>query len=266
VRVALHGATGRMGLAITRLARAAGDIEIVGAASAPNDPALGRDVGELAGIGPIGVEVSADTSSALLGADVVIDFSTAAAVPALLGLAQRAKVAVVSGTTNLDGAGKRALAQAAEAVALLWAPNTSLGVQVLAELAEQAVKRLGPGYDVEIVEVHHRRKVDAPSGTARRLAEAVKKVRPNLRELSGREGELGARSDDELGVLALRGGDVVGDHTVYLFGPNERLELTHRATNRDVFAQGALHAARFVNGRAPGLYSMKDVLGSGHSP
>ena len=250
-----------MGLAITRLAHGLPDVEIVGAASSSTDPSLGRDLGELAGLGSLGVVTSPDVASSLLGADVVIDFSTASAVTALAQLAARQGIAIVSGTTNLDATSKRALDKASETVPVLWAGNMSLGVQVLAELVEQAVRRLGLGYDVEIVELHHRRKIDAPSGTASRLVDAVKKVRPSLCELHGRDGEVGARTEDEVGVFGVRGGDVIGDHTVYLLGDGERLELTHRASNRDLFAHGALRAAQFLAGQKPGRYSIADALG-----
>jgi len=260
VKLAIAGATGRMGLAVARLSHAAGD-QIVGASAAPSDPALGRDLGDLIGAGSIGVSVTADVSSALLSAEVVIDFSTAAAAPDLFAAAARQRIAIVSGTTNLGEPGERALAKAAEQVPVLWAPNMSLGVQVLAELVEQAVRRLGPDFDVEIVEVHHKRKIDAPSGTAKRLARAAKQARSDLVELSGREGDVGARKPNELAVVALRGGDVVGDHTVFLFGDGERIELTHRASNRDVFAHGAIRAARYVIGKPPGRYTIRDVLG-----
>lgn len=250
-----------MGLTIARLARAAGDFEIVGAACASTDPGLGKDLGELVGLGPIGVTTTADVASSLLGAEVVIDFSTAAAVPALAALAARQQVALMSGTTNLDAAGQAALDRAAAVVPVLWAPNTSLGVQVLAEVVKHAVKRLGLDYDAEIVEIHHRKKTDAPSGTARRLAEAVLEVRPDYAIVNGRSGDVGARPTPEVGVFGLRGGDVVGDHTVYLFGPGERLELTHRAASRELLAHGALRGARFVHGRAPGRYTIADVLG-----
>jgi 4-hydroxy-tetrahydrodipicolinate reductase len=259
VKLAVHGATGRMGLSIVRCARAAGD-EIVGGACGPGDPNAGRDLGELAGIGPVGVVATPDISSALLGADVVIDFSTASAVPALLGTAAQQKVAVVSGTTGLGPPAEAALERAAQVVPVLWAPNTSLGVHVLAELVEQAVRKLGSRFDVEIVEMHHKRKIDAPSGTALRLAAAARAGRPELAEVHARDGNVGARSGTELGVLAVRGGDVIGDHTVFLLGTGERLELTHRASSRELFAEGALTAARFVVGKAPGRYSLKDVL------
>lgn len=261
MRLALHGASGRMGLAITRLAEGATGVEIVGAACSSTNPQLGRDLGELAGLGSLGVVTSPDVASSLLGADVVIDFSTASAVTQLIQLAVRQGVAIVSGTSNLDAASQRALDKASEAVPVLWSGNMSLGVQVLAEVVEHALRRLGLGYDVEIVELHHRRKIDAPSGTASRLVDAVKKVRPELRELRGRDGEVGARTQDEVGVFGVRGGDVIGDHTVYLLGDGERIELTHRASNRDLFARGALCAAQFLAGKKPGRYQIADVLG-----
>lgn len=263
MKLALHGATGRMGLAVARLAHATEDIEIVGAVCSSVDPGEGKDLGELAGVGTIGVIATADLGSGLLGADCVIDFSVASAVPGLLAFAARQGMAVVSCTTSLDGAGRQALEKAAGSVPVLWAPNTSLGVQVLAELVAQALGRLGSSYDAEIVEIHHRRKLDAPSGTARRLAEAVRSARGDVQEVHGRVGDVGLRTDRELGFHAVRGGDVVGDHTVYLFGPGERLELTHRATSRELFAHGALRAARFlVKQKKPRLYTMADVLGS----
>ncbi len=261
MKLALQGSTGRMGQSVTRLAVAAGDVTIVGAVCAPDDPLLGRDVGEIAGIGTLGVVADADVGAGLLGAEVVIDFSVALALPALVGAAARAGVAVVSGTTGLGADGERALDAAAERVPVLWAPNMSLGVQVLAEAVKLALARLGAGYDAEIVEVHHRQKVDAPSGTALRLARAVNEARGELRQVAGRSGQVGARGDGELGIFAVRGGDVIGDHTVHLLGMGERLELTHRATSRDLFAHGALRAARFVCGRAPGRYTLADVLG-----
>jgi 4-hydroxy-tetrahydrodipicolinate reductase len=261
VKLALHGATGRMGQAIARLAFAADDVHVVGAVAAPGDASVGRDLGELVGAGPAGVSVSEDLGSALLGAEVLIDFSTAGAVQRVAAECVRAGVALMSGTTNLDAATLAALDRAAETIAVAWAPNTSLGVQVLAELVEQAVRRLGPEWDAEIVELHHHKKVDAPSGTAKRLFEGVRAARPEARSVTGRDGDVGARSRDEVGVFGVRGGDVIGDHTVYLLGPGERIELSHRASSRELFAHGALRAARFLVGRAPGRYGMRDVLG-----
>lgn len=249
-----------MGRAVARLCHAANDIQIVGAVAHASDADLGKDVGALSGVDVLGVEVSADLASSLLGAEVVIDFSLAPAVAQLAAVAAKHGVALVIGTTNLDAATTAAVEKAATKVPVLWARNMSLGVQVLAELVETAVKRLGPSFDAELVEVHHRHKVDAPSGTALRLADAVKAARPASQLVFGRQGQPGARTEDEVGVMALRGGDVIGDHTVFLFGNGERLELTHRATNRDLFAHGAIAAARFLVGKNPGMYSIADVL------
>lgn len=260
IKVAIHGAGGRMGRAIVENLVGAEEISIVGAIEARHSPHLGHDVGLLAGAGNVGVEISQDIAAGLMGADVVIDFSTAAAVPALLQAAMRAKVAVVSGTTRLDATSERLLQDTAAVAPVLWEPNMSLGVHVLTHLAAVATRMLGPTFDVEISETHHRAKIDAPSGTAARLAEAIEGVRPTARAVYGREGEVGARTDDEVGVLVLRGGDVIGDHTVHLLGHGERLELTHRATNRVLFAHGAVLAARVVAKKKPGRYSMTDVI------
>jgi 4-hydroxy-tetrahydrodipicolinate reductase len=260
MKLAVFGASGRMGQAVVRVAAGQPDIALVGAIAAAGDPALGRDVGEHAGVGALGVELSADLAAGLLGAEVVIDFSTAGAVRELYALAAKQGVAIVSGTTNLGPEALAALDRAASVVPVVWAPNMSRGVQVLAEVVAHALRRLGAEFDVEIVEVHHRRKVDAPSGTAVRLAEAARAARPGLVDVRGRDGEVGARRSEELGVLAVRGGDVIGDHTVHLLGESERLELTHRATNRDLFARGAVSAARFARGRTPGRYTIADVL------
>jgi 4-hydroxy-tetrahydrodipicolinate reductase len=188
---------------------------------------------------------------------VVIDFSLPVALAELARLAARQGVALVSGTTGFEETAL--LDDAASKIPVLWAPNMSLGIAVLSEIAAVAARRLGPGFDIEITELHHRAKVDAPSGTAVRLADAVRAVRP-LRSVTGREGIVGARESEEIGVFALRGGDVIGDHTVHLLGSGERLELTHRATNRELFAHGALRAARWLVGRRPGRYSLADVL------
>jgi 4-hydroxy-tetrahydrodipicolinate reductase len=257
LKVAVCGATGRMGRTVTRLCLEAGDIEIVGACAGSGDPHLGEDAGTLAGAGSAGVAVTDDMASALLGADVVIDFSLPAALAELARLAARQNVAVVSGTTGVNDLSP--LDEAAARIPLLWAPNMSLGIQVLEQLAAEAARRLGPGFEIEITEVHHKHKVDAPSGTALRISEAIREVRP-LRPVSGRQGIIGARPSDELGVFALRGGDVIGDHTVYLFGPGERIELTHRATSRDLFAHGAIRAARWLPGKPARRYTLADIL------
>jgi 4-hydroxy-tetrahydrodipicolinate reductase len=261
MKLAIFGASGRMGQAVTRLAHSAPDIEIVGAIAGATDPFLGKDLGEVAGVGHLGVEISPDLNAGLMGADVVIDFSIASAVYPLYAACEKLGVALVSGTTMLDDKGQSQLEQTAKKVPVVWAPNMSRGVQVLAEVVAHAVRRLGMEFDVEIVEVHHRRKVDSPSGTAVRLANAAREERAELVEVRGRDGMVGPRKGHEMAVFGVRGGDVIGDHTVHLLGDSERLELTHRATNRDLFARGAVGAARFVVGKAPGKYTIADVLG-----
>jgi 4-hydroxy-tetrahydrodipicolinate reductase len=257
MRIAVVGASGRMGRAIVRLA--AGDrIDVVCAVGTTD---VGRDAGELAGIGPIGVCV-VDAPGAIENAraDVVIDFSSPSATAALAPIAARAGSAIVSGTTGLGPETHAALEEAAARVPILVEPNMSAGVYVLSRLVARAVAALSD-WDVEIVETHHHAKVDAPSGTAIRLAEVAQRARGNARIVHGRHGKPGARGSDEIGMHALRGGDVVGDHEVRLFGGGERLELVHRATSRDVFAHGALRSARWIAGKAPGSYTLRDVLG-----
>ncbi len=257
MRLAIVGASGRMGRAIVALA-AADDVEIVCAVGTTD---VGRDVGELAGIGPIGVCV-VDSLAAVerSAADVVVDFSAPSATLALAPVAAAAGSAVVSGTTGLGDEALAALGRASKRVAVLWEPNMSLGVHMLGRLLAQAVAGLSE-WDVEIVETHHRAKVDAPSGTALRLAEIVRAARPTTaRMVHGRQGRPGPRAADEIGMHALRGGDVVGDHVVHLMGGAERVELAHRATSRNVFAHGALRAAHWIARRSPGLYTLDDVL------
>ena len=261
MRLALHGATGRMGAALVRVAQSSGDV-IVGAVATPGSAKAGRDLGEVLGLPTMGVLVQDDVSSALLGAEVVIDFSHASAVGKLAREAARAGVPIVSGTTGLDQHANQALDAAALSVPVIAEANFSIGIQVLSELIRHAVRRLGPGFDVEIVEVHHRNKVDAPSGTAARLAQEVQAARGSMQIVDGRRGQVGARTATELGLMSLRGGDVVGDHTGHLMGLGERLELVHRATTREVFARGALFAAHALAGRGPGRYRLADLLPS----
>lgn len=260
MKLALSGAAGKMGRAIVRLAAAEADLQLVGAVDMPGSPAIGRDAGELAGVESAGVAVEEDLAAALLGADVLVDFSAASGFETIVRTAAHAGVAVVSGTTGLGPNAETAIARAAERVAVLWAPNMSLGVEVLRRLVEQAVRALGPGYDIEIVETHHGAKVDAPSGTALALAEAASAARPELTLQHGRQGKPGKRPEAQLGMHALRGGGVVGDHTVHLLGSLERIELTHRAIHRDLLAVGALRAARFLVGKPAGRYRLADVL------
>lgn len=256
VRVAVLGASGRMGRAVVRLAHAAG-MNVVCAIGASDE---GCDAGELAGIGAIGVNVSADARLLTASvAHVLIDFSSPSALAVAAPLCASAGIAIVSGTTGLDESATRALDEAAAACAVMWEPNMSIGVHVLASLVDKAMTALGSSFDVEVVEVHHRAKVDAPSGTAIRLGDVVKNARKG-RYAHGREGRPGPRSPDEVGMHAVRGGDVVGDHTVFFFGDGERIELTHRASSRDLFARGAVRAAGWVAGKPAGRYQLADML------
>lgn len=212
------------------------------------------------------VLLDGDLPSAAAAADVVVDFSRADAVGAVARACLGAKTALVTGTTALDDDARRALEELAAEVPVVAAPNFSQGVTLLFHLAAEASRRLGAAFDAEIVEMHHRHKLDAPSGTAARLAEVVAEAKGIDRATGlvyGRSGMVGARPDAEVGVMALRGGDVVGEHTLYLAGEGERLELTHRATSRAVFAAGALRAAAWVVSQRPGHYDMRDVMGLG---
>lgn len=257
MKIAVLGASGRMGRAVVRLAHEGGHtvVAAIGAGDA------GVDAGELAGIGAIGTKIT--TGLDLAGADVVVDFSSPAIAAEAFAACAQQKVAFASGTTGLEADALAALDAAARAVPVLWEPNMSVGVHVLSALLAQAIAALGPGYDIEIVETHHRKKVDAPSGTALRLAEVARKARSEAsRFVTGRDGKPGARTTEEIGVLALRGGDVIGDHTAFLLGDGERIELTHKASSRDLFARGALRAAAWLAGKPAGRYGLADVLSS----
>jgi 4-hydroxy-tetrahydrodipicolinate reductase len=260
VKIALHGAAGRMGRAIAALVQDDEAMQIVGAVDHHDSAFLGQDIGVLAGIGEIGVAVDPDIGSALLGADVMIDFSIAPAFDGMLRAAMKQGVAVVSGTTRLPPESIALIDKAATKIPVLWAPNMSVGVQVLANVVRKAVAALGADYDVEVVESHHNQKADAPSGTATFLVEAAQDAREGLVPQHGREGQVGKRKPEEIGVHAIRGGGVVGDHTVHLIGEFDRIELTHRAMRRELFASGALRAARFVVGKPAGRYALADLF------
>jgi 4-hydroxy-tetrahydrodipicolinate reductase len=261
-KVAVHGAGGRMGRVLVQMIHDADDLELAAAVDAETSPVLGRDAGELAGVGALGWPVTAQLE-ALASADVVIDFSLPVATDALLEACVRYSRPLVLATTGLGEAHWAHVDRAARAIPLVAAPNYSMGVAVLYHLAAQASALLAD-FDLEIIEMHHRKKIDAPSGTALGLLDAAargRQVDGRAHALYGREGQTGARTDAEIGVMTLRGGDVIGEHTLLLAGAGERLELTHRAGSRDLFARGALRAARWAIGQRPGRYDMKDVLG-----
>ena len=260
-RAVVHGAAGRMGRAIARAIHESPGITLVAALDRAGSASVGSDAGELAGTGASRVLVEAALREDV-EAQVVIDFSASEATEAIASRAAERGLALVVGTTGLEPSARAALDLASRTVPVLVAANTSVGVTVLCHLAEQAAKLL-EGFDAEIVEMHHNKKVDAPSATARRPAVSVLAARGLDRRAirTGREGKPGARTKNEVGVLALRGGDVIGDHTLILAGEGERVELAHKATDRSLFARGAVRAARWIVGKPAGLYDMRDVLG-----
>ncbi|MEP6998307.1 MAG: 4-hydroxy-tetrahydrodipicolinate reductase [Betaproteobacteria bacterium] len=267
VRLAIAGCAGRMGQTLVGAILAQRDLKLVAALEVAGSPLLGHDAGEHCGQ-TIGVVIGADVAAALREADVLIDFTRPTATVAHVNACVGAGVGAVVGTTGLSEADKKALSEAGRTIPLVYAPNTSVGVNVLLNLVALAAQRLGGDYDVEIVEMHHRHKVDAPSGTALQLGEAVAAALGRDLKSDGvfaRDVVIGERKPGSIGFASLRGGDVVGDHTVIFAGPGERIELVHKASSRNTFAQGALRAARFVAARraahAPGLYDMADVLG-----
>ncbi len=266
LRIAVAGAGGRMGQALVEAVLAAPDLALAAALDVPGCACVGQDAGERIGH-RTGVAVTDDVDGALAAADVLIDFTRPEGTLAHAAACARRHVALVAGTTGLSPAQRAELATHARAVPIVFAPNMSIGVNVLLKLVELATARLGPAYDVEIVEMHHRHKVDAPSGTALRLGEAAATaMQTTLAESAvyAREGVTGERRAGSIGFATLRGGDVVGEHTVIFAGAGERVELTHKATSRQTFAGGAVRAARFVAAclasNRPGLYDMADVL------
>jgi 4-hydroxy-tetrahydrodipicolinate reductase len=262
-RIAVIGAAGRMGRAIVQTIAGTPGAQLSAAVEQSGNPRLGMDAGTLAGLEPLGVVVGTGTP-ARGAADVWIDFSAPSSTVACAHAAAAAGAAMVIGTTGLSTADKNDISAIANAVPVVLAPNMSVGVTVLLRLVAEAARALGPSYDLEIVETHHRHKRDAPSGTALRLAEALAEA--TGRDLGAtaryeRHGDIGPRTAGEIGIQTIRGGDVVGDHTVFFLGAGERIELTHRAHSRDTFAQGAVRAALWLSGREPRLYDMRDVLG-----
>ncbi len=263
IRIAIPGATGRMGKTLVQAVAAADDTVLVAATARPDSPDLGRDAGELAGIGPLGVPLKGvigdDTDF-----DVLIDFTLPEACPHFVELCRRRRRRLVIGTTGLSEADRSLVEAAAADIPIVLAPNMSVGVNLALKLLDLAARVLGDEVDVEIIEAHHRNKVDAPSGTALRMGEVVAAaLGRDLSECAvyGRHGHTGVRDRATIGFATIRAGDIVGEHTVLFAGEGERLEITHRASSRMTFARGALRAARWLMERGPGLYDMQDVLG-----
>ena len=262
IKLGVTGTAGKMGAAILKLAFQEEGIEVTGALEAKGHPSVGKTLEAPAGRTP--VTISDDPDALVAGCDVIIDFTEANASLGHFAAAERYGKAIVIGTTGFS---VEALAkiQGAKAARVVISPNMSVGMNLMFDMVEKVSRILKGGYDVEIVEMHHRLKKDAPSGTAVKLMEVVETAQPDREwmEVFGRKGLIGERKENEIGVLALRGGDVVGEHTVMFAGTGERLELTHRAYSRENFARGALVAAKWAVRKDPGVYSMKDVLGLG---
>jgi 4-hydroxy-tetrahydrodipicolinate reductase len=263
-RIAISGAGGRMGRALVQALAATEGAELVAAIEHAGSSLLGQDAAVLAGLPASGITISADIEAAIGHCDAMIDFSTPSATVGNVARAAAHDIACVVGTTGLSPADESGLRDAAQRVPVVQAANYSVGMTLLADIVSRAAARLGDEFDIEIVEMHHRHKVDAPSGSALMLGRAAAQGRGvGLDEVSarGRDGITGARPKGAIGFAALRGGDVAGDHTVIFAGEAERLELTHRAGGRGIFAQGAIRAALWAIGKPAGLYSMRDVLG-----
>ncbi len=264
MRVVIAGAGGRMGRTLVRAIADTSGVTLTGAVDAPGSAVLGRDAGELAGLGPNGIKVAADPAPLLDNADAVIDFTIPAATIVLAEIVAKRGLVHVIGTTGLTPDNDKLIDIAAQRSAIVKSGNFSLGVNLVAALVRRIARTLDQEFDIEIVEMHHNRKIDAPSGTALMFGRAAAEGR-NIdlaqRSERGRDGETGARRPGDIGFASLRGGTVVGDHSVIFAGPAERIELNHKAEDRMIFARGAVKAALWAHGRKPGLYTMADVLG-----
>jgi 4-hydroxy-tetrahydrodipicolinate reductase len=265
VKIGIPGAGGRMGGMLIREIAAAEDLQLVAATDRSGSPAIGEDAGLVAGLRENGLIIGDDPKALFEQADVVIDFSSPAASRAHADFAAETGIALVVGTTGLTPEDEAILEKAGQTVALVYCANTSVGVTLLGQIVEQVAAQLTDDWDIEIVEVHHHHKVDAPSGTALALGKAVARGRGvELKAAADmvRKGQTGARKQGDIGFAVLRGGDVTGEHSVIFFGQSERVEISHKATDRAIFARGALRAARFAASKKPGLYTMADALNS----
>lgn len=263
-QIAILGAAGRMGRALVNAIDHQPAAKLVAALDRENAPESGLDAGSLAGLPALGVVLSSDIGEALTHAEVLIDFTRPEGTLAAIAACRKAGRPIVIGTTGFTSEQKAVIAEAGREIAICQAANFSVGVNVLLKLVEDAARVLGEGYDLEIVEAHHRHKVDAPSGTALALGEAAARgLHRDLKSVAvyGREGHTGARDAQTIGFATVRGGDVIGDHTVLYLGDGERLELSHKASSRQNFAAGAVRAAVWLARQKPGLYSMREVLG-----
>ncbi len=263
LRVAVAGASGRMGRMLVEAVAAADDLRLAGALDVPSSAALGQDAAAFLGRAT-GTPITADLRAGLADAQVLIDFTRPEGTMAHLAVCREFGVKAVIGTTGFSDAQKAEIAEHAQHIAIMMAPNMSVGVNVVLRLLDVAARALSEGYDIEIVEAHHRHKVDAPSGTALKMGEVIASaLGRDLKDCAvyAREGVTGERDPSTIGFATVRGGDIVGDHTVLFAGTGERIEITHRSNSRATYAQGSLRAARFLATRASGLFGMDDVLG-----
>ena len=263
LKIAIVGASGRMGRMLIESTLKDGVAKLVAAIDQPGTAVIGKDAGELVGM-PCGVVVTDDLEAGIAKADCLIDFTRPEGTLAHLEICRRHRVSIVIGTTGFDDAGKQAIRDAANEIPVVFAPNMSVGVNVVFKLLETASRIMADGYDIEIVEAHHKHKIDAPSGTALRMGEVVAQaLGRDLKSCAvyGREGVTGERDPSTIGFATVRGGDIVGDHTVMYCGTGERVEIGHKAGSRMPYALGSLRAARFLKGQAKGLFDMQDVLG-----
>ena len=263
-RIAVMGAAGRMGLELVRTVTAAQGCHIVGGIEQTSSKAVGQDIGVLAGLGEMGVKVTCDPLELMTRCDAILDFTVPAATVEFAGLAANARIVHVIGTTGLEEQHEAAIKAAARHATIIKSGNMSLGVNLLVALTRKVAEALDEDFDIEVLEMHHKHKVDAPSGTALMLGEAAasgRKIALKERSVRVRDGQTGARRRGDIGFATLRGGNVVGEHTVLFAADGELIELTHRATDRGIFSRGAVKAALWGQGKGPGLFAMADVLG-----
>ena len=263
LRIAVAGSGGRMGRTLIEAVLGAGDTALAGAVDAVGSPCLGQDAGEFCGK-PCGIRICSDANEVLGATDIFIDFTRPVATLGYLSACRAAGVHMVIGTTGFDAAGRQKIADAAQHIGIVFAPNMSVGVNLMFKLIDMAARVLADGFDLEIIEAHHKHKVDAPSGTALRMGEVAASARGgdlSRHAVYDRTGTSGERKPSSIGFSSIRGGDIVGDHTALFAGIGERVEITHRASSRATYATGALRAARFLKQRGKGLYDMQQVLG-----
>jgi len=264
LKIGIIGAAGRMGRALIRASHEAAGCQVTGGTERAGTADIGADLGTLAGLEPLGVTLTDDPLLLAANVDALLDFTTPAATVDVAGLAANGRIVHVIGTTGFSDSDEAAIKRAANHATIIKAGNMSLGVNLAVELTKKIAATLDPDYDIEVVEMHHRHKVDAPSGTALMLGQAAADGRGidlNTNAVKTRDGHTGARQEGSIGFATLRGGDVVGDHTVVFAGQGERIEISHKASDRAIFARGAVKAAQWGFGKGPGLFSMSDVLG-----